>query len=261
MTPQTKRLLILDLNGTLLHRLTHVHQTKLFRIHPIVLEKNIKPDITVHGCKIIYRPHARTFLDHVLKHFDVAVWTSSRPQNALPMVHYSFKGLLDFSGVLEEAQRRKVTVRQVILGPSDMGAESVKERLLEETKGLPKLQFIWTQEECDTVKLEAADDQSTKQKQSSTFVKPIRKKNLNKIYKAFFPYDPTNTLIIDDTDAKIADHSFNHLRVEEFSVLEAEIDFTQDVELIKLKKFLEKLIRDDPKDVRSFIASHRLNEF
>lgn len=263
MTPPTKRLLVLDLNGTILHRLTHTHEAKLFRNHPVVLGKNIKPDITVNGCKIVYRPHAQAFLKHVLKHFDVAVWTSSRPQNALPMVHYSFRGLLDVAGVLEEAERREVAVRQVILGPSDAGAELMKLRLLEETKGLPKLQFIWTQEECDivTVKPSESLESSVLPKKPSAFSKPIRKKNLSKIYKSFFDYDPTNTLIIDDTDAKIADHVDNHLKVDEFTVIDYETDFTQDGGLLRLKKFLEKLLSDDPRDVRTFLASHRLEEF
>jgi hypothetical protein len=194
----------------------------------------------------------------------VAVWTSSRPHNALPMVHYSFKGLLDFSGILEEAERRQVTLRQVILGPSDKGAELMKQRLLEETTGLSKLQFIWTQEECDTIKTSSnttTTSESSTSTSTSTFIKPILKKNLNKIYKSFFHYDPINTLIIDDTDAKLADNSANHLKVDEFNVLQAERDFLKDTGLLKLMKFLEKLVLDDPKDVRIFLASHTLEDF
>ena len=250
----------MDLNGTILHRLTHVPEMKAFRTHPIVLEKQIKPDVTVNKAKIVYRPHAKSFLEHVLKHFDVAVWTSSQSHNALPMVHHSFFSLLDFSSVLEEAHKRQITVRQVLLGPSDKGAESLKERLLEETKGRPKLQFIWTQDECDTVKLPKGSE-SEDTVNTFKYVKPIRKKNLQKIYKEFFDYTPANTLIIDDTDAKLADHLANHLKVDEFNVIDPEIDFTQDVGLLKLKKFLEKLVRDDPNDVRTFLASHSLHDF
>lgn len=259
MTPKgSKRLLVLDLNGTILHRLTHVPETKLFKNHPVVLEKGIKPDVTVHGAKIIYRPHSKMFLNHILKHFSVAVWTSSRPQNALSMVHYSFKGLLDFSAILEEAQKREIKVRQVILGPSDKEAEIKKELLIEETKGLPKLEFIWTQDECDVVDLSCDDVTIIK---PTSFIKPIRKKNLHKIYKSFFEYDPTNTLIVDDTDAKLVDHVSNHLKIEEFNVIDEETDFTQDTGLLRLKKYLDKLVFDDPKDVRTFLANHRLEEF
>lgn len=289
----TKRLLVLDLNGTILHRLTHAFEVKLFRSHPIVVSKKINPDITVHGSKIIFRPHAIDFLTHVLKHFEVAVWTSSRPQNALPMVHYSFKNLLDFSSILEEASQRGVTVRQVILGPSDKGAHLIKERLIEDTLGKSKLKFIWTQSECDTIKPEKENENASEKTEGisekadgtskdstrntnstcdasslnsdtsslKSFVKPIRKKNLNKIYTTFPSYSPQNTLIIDDTHAKLADHLDNHLRINEFNVTEHHIDFTRDTSLLQLKKYLEKLIKDDPSDVRVFLAQHDLTNF
>jgi len=308
---KTKRLLVLDLNGTILHRLTHAFEVKLFRNHPAVLFNNLKPDVTVHGSKIILRPHAITFLTHVLKHFDVAVWTSSRPHNALPMVHHSFKNLLDFSSILEEANQRAVTVRQVILGPSDKGAEIMKGRLLEDTLGKAKLKFIWTQSECDTVtEKKTADvngsvvdggtdihrdtevhnstvdspvDNSVKSTVNSNladtppdnpssssspssksrpapFIKPIRKKDLSKIYATFPAYTPLNTLIIDDTDAKLADHLDNHLCVPEFNVTDHVVDFTLDKKLLVLKKYLDRLIKEDPEDIRSFLTKNDIED-
>ena len=289
-----KRLLVLDLNGTILHRLTHAFEVKLFRNHPVVISKNLKPDITVHGSKIVFRPHAITFLTHVLKHFDVAVWTSSRPHNALPMVHYSFKNLLDFASILEEAERRAVSVRQVVLGPSDKGAELMKERLLDDTRGKAKLRFIWTQSECDTVlsdsvetvSAEAVDPVSTEnttaavvnsvvsstdavpnaatsppKPRSTPFIKPLRKKDLSKIYATFPAYTPQTTLIIDDTSSKLADHLDNHLRVHEFNVTQHDIDFTVDKKLLQLKKYLDKLLKEDPVDVRTFLSKHNLDDF
>jgi hypothetical protein len=299
---KTKRLLVLDLNGTILHRLTHAFEVKLFRNHPIVISNNLKPDITVHGSKIIFRPHAITFLTHVLKHFDVAVWTSSRPHNALPMVHYSFKNLLDFSSILEEANQRSVAVRQVILGPSDKGADLMKERLLEDTSGKAKLKFIWTQSECDTVvnnedkerdtefisnstesstessrpadsssvdnnntttttaSSASSSSSSSASKHASKFTKPIRKKDLSKIYTAFPVYTPLNTLIIDDTDAKLADHLGNHLCVPEFKVTDHAVDFTVDKSLLKMKKYLDRLVKEDPEDVRTFLSKYDLED-
>lgn len=297
MTP--KRLLVLDLNGTILHRLTHAFETRLFRNHPVVLEKKLKPDVTVNGCKIVFRPHAITFLSHILKHFDVAVWTSSRAQNALPMVHYSFKNLLDFSSILDEAVTRGLSVRQVVLGPSDKGAEFIKDQLLEVTRDKAKLKFIWTQTECDIDKIEGeaedtktdtiiecttkteADDSMTETtttttttpttetktetedvKRAYTFIKPIRKKNLAKIYEAFPDlYTPSNTLIIDDTDAKLADHLENHLKIDEFSVTQHEIDFTADRKLLQLKKYLDRLVKEDPQDLRTFLEKYHLEDF
>jgi len=306
---KTKRLLVLDLNGTILHRLTHAFEVKLFRNHPVVLSNNLKPDITVHGSKIILRPHAITFLTHVLKHFDVAVWTSSRPHNALPMVHHSFKNLLDFSSILEEANQRAVTVRQVILGPSDKGAEIMKGRLLEDTLGKAKLKFIWTQSECDTVTEKTPDvnssavdgstevhnstvdssednsaegsvntnrsvtaisdtppdnpsssSSSSSKSRPAPFIKPIRKKDLSKIYNTFPAYTPLNTLIIDDTDAKLVDHLDNHLCVPEFNVTDHVVDFTLDKKLLVLKKYLDRLIKEDPEDVRSFLTKYDIED-
>ncbi len=295
----TKRLLVLDLNGTILHRLTHAFETKLFKAHPVVVSKKLKPDITVRGSKIVFRPHSTPFLVFLLKHFDVAVWTSSRPQNALPMVHQSFKNLLDFASILEEAGRRGVTVRQIVLGPSEKGAEVIKAHLLEDTKGKARLKFIWTQSECDTVQVDdepgetvQVDDKTKFVDESKVvdepaktdtntnahlhnelsktdtittkpgFTKPIRKKNLTKIYDTFPQhYTPSNTLIIDDTPAKLQDHRRNHLQIEEFTVIKSEVDFTADGRLLQLKKYLERLVKEDPEDLRTFLENYDLDDF
>ena len=276
----TRRLLVLDLNGTILHRLTHSFESKLFRQHPVVISKSLKPDITVNGSKIVFRPHAAVFLAHVLKHFDVAVWTSSRAQNAIPMVHHSFKPLLDFANVLDEAARYNLSVRQVILGPSEKGAQLMKDRLLEETRNRARLKFIWTQSECDicpsdnVVKLKTdlsatnTNQQKINSPESSTlhtgtyFIKPLRKKDLSKIYSTFpSTYTPLNTLIIDDTNEKLIDHLKNHLRIQEFDVIDHDTDYTQDRHLLKLKKYLEFLVKEDPQDIRSFLAKYSLDDF
>lgn len=286
----TRRLLVLDLNGTILHRLTHSFETKLFRKHPIVIFKSLKPDITINGNKIVFRPHTAVFLAHVLKHFDVAVWTSSRSQNAIPMVHHSFNSLLDFTGVLKEADKYNLSVRQVILGPSDKGAQLMKERLLQQTCGRSNLKFIWTQTECDIYlpcisndvrsKSNPSENASSpdrdpktelpahnmyfnsKSSHSNSFIKPLRKKDLSKIYSAFPSiYTPLNTLMIDDTNEKLIDHLQNHLRIQEFNVTDHEIDYTQDIHLLKLKKYLEFLVKEDPQDVRLFLSKYSLDNF
>lgn len=62
--PQPRRILvIIDLNGTLLHRPSH-KRTKTF----------------------VERPFTRSFLDYCLKTFTVAIWSSAKPQNVLGMV-------------------------------------------------------------------------------------------------------------------------------------------------------------------------------
>ena len=143
--------------------------------------------------------------------------------------------------------------------------------------------FIWTQAECDTIKSEAdenetvtpvvvaADDTASSSTTSSiptanpstkyVYSKPIRKKDLSKIYAKFPNYTVNNTLIIDDTDAKLADHSDNHLCVEEFNVTDHEIDFTRDSKLLQLKKYLDKLVIENPEDVRIFLAKNRVEDF
>ena len=228
-----------------------------------VVERNLKPDITINRCKIVFRPHLDAFLRHALKHFDVAVWTSSRPQNAIPMAHHSFLNLLDFAGVLEEARRYQVTVRQVILGPSEKGAELMKERLLEETEGKFKLKFIWTQSECDTEPRPVPKDSEGEElmQRSFTFIKPVRKKNLDKIFQTYPEYSALNTLIIDDSEDKVVDHFENHLKIKEFNVIDGEIDFTSDKQLFKLRKYLDLLITQDPIDLRSFLSKYHLEDF
>jgi hypothetical protein len=258
-----KRLLVLDLNGTILHRLTHNFEFKEFKKHPVVIEKSLSTDITVNGCKIVFRPHSSSFLKYILNHFDVAVWTSSRPHNAIPMVNCSFKKLLDFSGVLEEAKRYNISTRQVVLGLNDKTADETKNRLIEATKNNPRLQFIWTQTECDTVKQQQEEEEveQEKEKKILKFVKPIRKKNLDRIYKHFPQYSSLNTLIIDDTDEKLVDHMENHLKISEFNVIDHETDFTADVHLIKLKKYLKLLIKQDPPDLKTFLSKYDLEDF
>jgi hypothetical protein len=56
-------LVVIDLNGTILHRPNHKNPTRF-----------------------VERPHARTFLDYCLKTFTVAIWSSAKPLNVQKMV-------------------------------------------------------------------------------------------------------------------------------------------------------------------------------
>ncbi len=244
---ECRRLIILDLNGTILNRLTHEREMKAFRNHPIVVKQKLSSDITVHGSKIIFRPHASTFLASLLKNFDVAVWTSSRPKNAFAMVYYTFAPLLDFSKLWEQACAYKLSCRDVLLGSSDRQAQQLQQQLLHSTAGLQDLKFVWTQLECDTVK--------QAQEKGCNFLKPLRKKDLNKVWQAFPQYNALNTLIVDDTQAKLADHNDNHLSIPEFSVTEHGIDFTQDDQLLRLENYFDTLLQSNPSDVREFLKN------
>lgn len=249
-----RRLLILDLNGTILHRLTRETEFKAFRTHPAVLQAGLKTDMTVNGAKIVIRPHAKHLLGHVLEHFDVAVWTSAQPRNAYPMTFYAFSPLLDVDPIMSLGQHYALTPRDILLGSSERQAESLRDRLLEETKGRARLRFLWTQHECDT-------ESPKKETPTTLFVKPLRKKNLHKVWSAFPRYSSRNTIIIDDTLAKLEAHAENHLQIPEFSVLQHDTDFTLDDHLLTLKAFLDRLIAEDPADVREFLARHQLDDF
>lgn len=253
-----KRLIILDLNGTILHRLTRLSEVSSFRNHPVVSAKNLRPNITINGSKIVFRPHIRTFLEHILKYFDVAVWTSSTPKNALPMVYQSFNNLLDLSGILQEAKSHGLSTRQILLGPSEKAAEVLKKTLIDKTQGKPNLRFIWTQKDCDVIypeKIVHETDQRPK------FVKPLMKKNLAKVYSLFSEYSSENTLMIDDTNEKLADHFGNHLKIKEFNVTDRETDFTADKSLLSLIKYLDRLVKEDPVDLRTFVSQNRIKDF
>lgn len=246
-----RRLIILDLNGTILNRLTHEHEFKLFRKHPIVMQRTLSTDITIHGSKIMFRPHRLGFLEHLLQHFDVAVWTSSRPKNAFAMVHYSFEPLLDFKSLRLESKRYGLSARQVLLGQSDLKAKEKEAELMNETKNRHRLAFIWTQEECDTVEIERIEGEK--------YVKPLRKKDLTKVWTAFPQYSPQNTIIVDDTREKLAEHNDNHLVIPEFDITNYDVDFTVDDHLLHLKSYFESLLQDDPQDVRVFLANKPYN--
>lgn len=249
---ECRRLIILDLNGTILSRLTHEHEMKAFRSHPIVLKNHLSSHVTVHGSKVVFRPHVQSFLEGLLENFDVAVWTSSRPKNAFAMVHHTFKPLLDFNSLWKQASAYGLSCREVLLGPSEQLAQKQQEELFISTSGRHHLKFVWTQQECDTIE-QPRDPKNFK------FVKPLRKKNLNKVWRAFPQYSPLNTIIIDDTEAKLAEHNENHLVIPEFCVTKHHVNFTKDEHLLALSRFLQELAKENPPDVRSFLRNKSIS--
>jgi hypothetical protein len=91
MNAPRRLLFILDLNGTLLHRLTKSWEIKLAHKH---CDYRVS-DCTVNGNQIYFRPERRQFLAKLFELGEVAVWTSALPKNAVPMVLRTFDGLLD----------------------------------------------------------------------------------------------------------------------------------------------------------------------
>ena len=90
-----KPLLILDLNGTLLHRLTRSYERSAARVHPAFTG----PSYTVNGNQCFLRPHVHAFLQWAFDVFEVGIWTSASEKNALPMTMRALQGIVDFSDI------------------------------------------------------------------------------------------------------------------------------------------------------------------
>jgi len=80
LSAMQQRLVILDLNGFLVHR---IHERDTYDLSDEFLktaDKHARPFF------IWKRPHADEFLQFIFQHFSVAVWTSARKQNADQML-------------------------------------------------------------------------------------------------------------------------------------------------------------------------------
>jgi hypothetical protein len=80
-------LLVLDLNGTLLERVTK-KKMKAFKSAYAIPPT---PDFSISSGKVFKRPFVDEFIDGIFKNFDVAVWTSALEKNAVPMVQNLFQ--------------------------------------------------------------------------------------------------------------------------------------------------------------------------
>ncbi|KAI8620922.1 HAD-like domain-containing protein [Chytriomyces sp. MP71] len=81
-------LIVLDLNGTLLDRLTKGPERSAANKNPL---RPKEPDYSLNRCKIYLRPYLDVFLKFLLENFHVAAWTSATPKNAHPMVDFIFE--------------------------------------------------------------------------------------------------------------------------------------------------------------------------
>ena len=75
-----KKLLILNLSGFLVHRTNN----------PKKVKPNYKHDLKIGQVKIWIRPHAKTFLKYCLENFNIAIWTSVKIKNILPILDALF---------------------------------------------------------------------------------------------------------------------------------------------------------------------------
>lgn len=92
-TPNNKRiLLVLDLNGTLLDRISKPGSSSLSeKRHQHLPDPAILfPDYVINKQKVYLRPFLDTFLSTIFQHFHVAAWTSATTKNMVPLVEQVF---------------------------------------------------------------------------------------------------------------------------------------------------------------------------
>jgi hypothetical protein len=222
MNAPPRTLFILDLNGTLLHRLTKTWESNLAKAHPRYIER----DCTVNGNEIFFRPGRRQLLSKLLGIGDVAVWTSAMPKNAVPMVLRTFGGSLN----AESLRGLNDTIKTAVNNHSHV--------LEEEGSGPHTLKFVWTQEDCKIIPVK--DE-----------IKPKFKKNLEKVWDLYPQYSANNTVMIDDSPDKLSQNIENLLRLPEYVVTDPKIDFTADKVLYDLSAYVQELA--ECRDVRDYL--------
>lgn len=196
-------LFVLDLNGTLLERLTTSTAKQAYRSNPHHNPASAY-DLTVNGTQIVLRPHLHHLMRCLIIHGDVAVWTSMTSKNA-------------------------TAICKAVLGQY-------------------RLQFVWTQEECELVERGGG---------SGGFVKPLMRKPLDKIWRAFPDlYNNKNTIMIDDSREKILEaHQGNHLHIAEFDIYRG--DFRADRVLLELFEYIDRFMQQGPvTDYRQLVSDH-----
>lgn len=235
-----KLLFVLDLNGTLLHRLTRAPDYAAALTHP----QRRTADCSVRGCSIFFRPGREAFLRKLLGLGQVAVWTSAKPKNAVPMVLRLFSSLLDLDALRTRSE------------PHIQNALAHNRRLVQELASGPREQhqllFLWTQEECTALPPPAA---------ARDKFKPLFRKDLHRIWEHFPDYNAANTIMIDESREKLADHLDNLLCIEEFLVTDPLKDFTQDRVLDDLGVYLQHVSEacdraPRPLDVRDYLRDN-----
>lgn len=235
-----KRLLvILDLNGTILHRIkTEILLKNLQRTNPDII-----PIGKIHGRPIVSRPDAHNFLSNLLEMADVAVWTSAQAKNAVPMVMLAFSGLLNRYFYEDEMP---VKLKEIYSQFRDHPS-------ICESFGEKSLKFLWSQDECDEVPTKAS-------KKGNSNYKPDFRKDLYKVWKANpGVYGPTNTIMIDDSPKKLGNLTANLLCVPEYDLAQNPFASRTDQTMNILDAYLRRLVESSPPDVREYIADNPFN--
>ncbi len=248
-------LFILDLNGTLLHRLLKDSTREAARRHPRARQSCC----AVNGNAIHFRPGHAHLLGSLLAHGNVAVWTSAAAKNAVPMVMHTFKGSLDIRSLatMPPPIPMYYANHQAILASSRLERPPCQAAGASESEG--GLAFIWCKDRCDVKETGLAIDHILQPAtghslQSPTDPPPTPKpskghydspkaeiKNLAKVWLEFPRFSPRTTIMIDDSREKLHAHLDNLIAVPEFLVTDPAVDFTADRALYRLAAYIEQM--------------------
>lgn len=160
-----KKLIILDLNGLLVHR---AHKAEVKSYDKAIIERAI----TIDSTYVWKRPYMDTFLDFLLQHFIVSIWTSANRRNADRMVN---------SIMTQERREQLLFVwSQEDCRTINVGTEEFDS-------------YLGGKDE--------AGAERPRKKHKHLFLK-----NLSRVWEAFPQFDESNTLLIDDSTEKTLDN-------------------------------------------------------
>jgi hypothetical protein len=99
MKHQKKLLIILDLNGVLVHRLKASKEKLPQASSP---EHALKPTMTLGGRKVIFRPSVEQLFTAIPEHVQLAIWTSAEKRNVVQILEklapeYKSRNLFEFT--------------------------------------------------------------------------------------------------------------------------------------------------------------------
>lgn len=215
-----KLLFVLDLNGTILHRLTKPAMKRGYAEHP-----NFRGyDCSVDGNPIVFRPHHVDFIKRLFMIGEVAVWTSAMPKNAIPMVMHSFSTSLSRNSLL------------CLPLPIPSFVERHQNIEMSSSNQNNKLLFLKTQIDCDVLPKEKGE------------FKPKFIKDLQVIFDDPLlnsDYNRSNTIIVDDSIAKFSSlDQKNLLVIPEFLVSDPNFNFDEDRVLLQTIEFFESFYKN-----------------
>lgn len=214
-----KLLFVLDLNGTILHRLTKPAMKRGYAEHP-----NFRGyDCSVDGNPIVFRPHHVDFIKRLFMIGEVAVWTSAMPKNAIPMVMHSFSTAISRNSL----SNLPLPIPTFVERHQNIEMSSSNQN---------KLLFLKTQIDCDVFPKEKGD------------FKPKFIKDLQVIFDDPLlnsDYNRSNTIIVDDSIAKFSSlDQKNLLVIPEFIVSDPNFNFEEDRILLQTIEFFESFYKN-----------------